>query len=123
MSNATTAPLNDGATINTQLNPTTSTISITSSELDEFLSAIFAVMGINTSNIRNYFESQPVALASLGMHIQVSKDDGERMALNSFINSIRFINTALLNILKRQNAYNDLERIVLSLPTIDDPTE
>ena len=124
MSNTTNTPSLPQLTASNEPISTSQTmLAITESDQTKFLSALYAVMYPDTKSVKSFFESQPIAIASLGIRYQHSKDDGERMAINSFINSLCSLNMLILNIMQRQSSYNDLEALICSLPTIDEPTE
>lgn len=121
--NNTTTPLNDGAELGGNVSVTATTpnaITITESERDRFLSALYMVMD---RNFNTFLESQPVVLTLLGVNVLRIKDKGTNIAVNNFINAISSVNAFIATLAQKQICFYELERFIDSIPSADEETE
>lgn len=121
--NNTTTLLNDGAELGGNVSVTATTpnaITITESERDRFLSALYTVM---YRNFNTFLESQPVVLAVLGVHSQHTKDKGTNNAINNFVNAISSVNAFIATLTQKQICFYELESFLNSIPLADEETE
>lgn len=123
MNDTTSTIHNDGAQMGGNALATATnqnTLSITETQRENFLTALYAM---RFANFKKLFDSQPVAFAALGIHLQHSKDKGECLAVSSFIDAIRNVNLFAFDLMQNRAVYDDMIKLVNSLPLIEETEE